>query len=76
MAQAMPGKQALVVCTENVTAGFSASELGYPHQSNAIFRMGGAAIVLSNRYRPALETWCLHCLQGFQPAQVAQQKVS
>ena len=48
--QAHPGKVCLVVLHESVTRGFSASNNKGTQISNCLFRLNGAALILTNRY--------------------------
>ena len=48
-AQAHPGKVCLVVLHESVTRGFSASNNKGAQISNCLFRLNGAALILTNR---------------------------
>jgi hypothetical protein len=48
-AQAHPGKTALVVLHENTTRGFSRSANKGAQISNCLFRLNGAALIMSSR---------------------------
>jgi hypothetical protein len=47
--QAEPNRRALLVLNENLTAGFYEGEYKPFLMSNTVFRLGGAAVLLSNR---------------------------
>ena len=76
LGQASKGKVALVVLHENCTAGFSRSNVKACCAANVLFRLNGAALVLTNRHcTHAQYSLVLQNFKGNAPSKTAQQFV-